>query len=115
MCRRYHGVDAVIDKDRAGGLLGDLLDAELFIVLTAVEKVFLDFGTDKERAVETMTILEAEKYIQEGHFAEGSMKPKVEAVVEFIKKNNNRKALITHHNELAEAMEHKNGTWITSE
>jgi len=111
----YQGVDAVIDKDRAGGLLGDLLDAELYIVLTAVEQVSLDFGTDKEKALDSMTVPEAEKYISEGHFAEGSMKPKVEAVVEFIKKDKKRKALITHHNVFKEALEQKNGTWVTSE
>lgn len=112
---KFKGVDAVIDKDWAGALLSDLLDAELFIILTAVEKVALNFGKENQQLLDKMTLEEAKKYLGEGHFAEGSMKPKIEAAVEFVSKLKNRKALITHNNTLKEGLEGKNGTWIINE
>lgn len=107
------GVDAVIDKDKSAALMGDELNADLLIILTAVEKAALDFGKENQTEIDKMTISEARKYLAEGHFAPGSMKPKVEAIVDFIEKNPDRKALITSANKLPEAMEEKSGTWIT--
>ena len=108
----YQGIDAVIDKDKAGAVLADMLEADLLIILTAVEKVSLNFGTPQEIKIDTMTLDEAKKYLLEGHFAEGSMKPKIEAMIKFIEKNPKRRALITHQSVLKEALAEKNGTWI---
>lgn len=109
---KLYGVDAVIDKDKAGALLANLLDADLFVILTAVTRVFLNYGTNKEQPLENMTIAEAKKYLKQGHFAEGSMKPKIEASIRFIGKSRNREVLITHPKSLTEALNGKNGTWI---
>ncbi len=109
---KYIGVDAVIDKDRASALLGKMLNADYLMILTAVEKVALNFGKKDEKFIDKMTICEAQKYLEEGHFAEGSMKPKIEAIIDFVKSGKNKKALITHFKTLNEALEGKNGTWI---
>lgn len=108
------GVDAVIDKDKSAALMGDELNADILIILTAVEKAALDFGKENQTEIDTMTVSEAKKYLEEGHFAPGSMKPKVEAIIDFIEKKPERKALITCADKLPEAMEEKSGTWITS-
>lgn len=112
--KRYEGVDAVIDKDRASALMAELLDANMLIILTAVEKVALNFGKEDEKWLDNMNVEEAEEYMKEGHFAEGSMKPKIEAVINFVKSDPDKKALITHFKTLREALNGKNGTWITS-
>lgn len=108
----YRGIDAVIDKDKTSALLADALETDLLIILTTVEKVSLNFGTEKETKIDKMSLVDAQKYLKEGHFAEGSMKPKIEAAIKFIEKNPKRRALITHQSVLKEALEEKNGTWI---
>jgi len=108
----FAGIDAVIDKDKAAALLADLIEADMLVILTAVEKVFLNFGGEKERPIDEMSTKEAKKYLAEGQFAEGSMKPKIEAAVRFVAKSCSRRALITHSRTLMEALEGKNGTWI---
>lgn len=108
------GVDAVIDKDKASSLLADNLDADTFIVLTAVPQVAINFGKPNEESLNKINIEQAENYMNEGHFAEGSMKPKIEAVIDFLKKNKKRKALITSADVLTEALAGKNGTWIVN-
>jgi len=106
------GIDAVIDKDRAASLLGDKVNADLLIILTAVEKVCLNFGGKDEKTLDEVNLKDLRKYLDESHFAEGSMKPKIEAIIKFIEKNKNRQALITKPDKLTEALEKKNGTWI---
>lgn len=109
----YHGVDAVIDKDRAGQLLATQLDAQIFMILTDVEKVAVNFNTPEQKDLDTMTIDECKRYMKEGHFAKGSMLPKVEACVTFLECGG-QKAVITHPSKALEALEGKTGTTITS-
>jgi carbamate kinase len=110
---KYQGVDAVIDKDRAAALMGDLLQADMLVILTAVEKVALNFGKENEQLLDKMNLEEAKRYLAEGHFAAGSMGPKVEAVVDFISKNPTRSAIITHPDKLVESLNGQAGTTIT--
>lgn len=106
------GVDAVIDKDKAGALLANKLEADLFIILTAVPKVALDFGKPTQTELGTATVFQMEEYLKQGHFAEGSMKPKVEAVLKFVKGDPARRALITSADKLSSAMAGNDGTWV---
>ncbi|PNR95744.1 carbamate kinase [Petrotoga sp. 9PWA.NaAc.5.4] len=105
------GVEGVIDKDRASALLAIELDADEFIILTAVEKVFINYNKPNQMAISLMDINEAKKYIQEGHFSKGSMLPKIEACIDFVEKTG-RKALITDLGKLSEALEGRTGTII---
>ncbi|WP_270367307.1 carbamate kinase [Eubacterium ramulus] len=89
------GVGAVIDKDFASCLLAQQLNADFLIILTAVEKVALRFGTPEETWLDDITVDEAKQYMEEGHFAPGSMLPKVQAGVEFAESGKGRTALIT--------------------
>lgn len=106
------GVDAVIDKDRAAALLGILLKAQVLIILTAVEKVSLNYGKPNEKKLDKLNLKQAKQYMKEGHFAEGSMKPKIEAVISFIEKDPARRVIITHAHTLSQALAGKNGTHI---
>jgi len=105
------GVEAVIDKDRASALMAKDLKADEFIILTAVEKVSLNFGKENQKDLEKITVEETEKYIKEGHFAPGSMLPKIEACLSFVKESG-KPALITDMQKLTEALEGKTGTTI---
>ncbi|MGM0641145.1 MAG: carbamate kinase [Thermotogota bacterium] len=105
------GVEAVIDKDRASALMAKDLKADEFIILTAVEKVSLNFGKENQKDLDEITVEEAEKYMEEGHFAKGSMLPKIEACLSFVKESGNP-ALITDMQKLTEALEGKTGTTI---
>ncbi|MFZ2411739.1 MAG: carbamate kinase [Candidatus Methanoperedens sp.] len=88
------GVEAVIDKDLTGSLLASAVRAEIFLILTDVEKASLDYGKENQLDLDEMTVREAERYIKEGHFGKGSMEPKVLAALSFIKKGGKR-AIIT--------------------
>ena len=105
------GADAVIDKDLATSLLARDLGADMLIISTAVEKVCVDFGKPTERAIDRMTIEEAQRYLAEGQFAPGSMKPKIEAVIEFLEAGG-REALITDPEHLDLAVDGLTGTHI---
>jgi len=105
------GEEAVIDKDSASALLAISLNVDLFLIATGVEKVALHFHTPNERWLDRMTIAQAEQYIAEGHFAKGSMQPKVEAVVHFVRATGH-KGLITIPWKLEEALRGETGTWI---
>ncbi|HPV07535.1 MAG TPA: carbamate kinase [Aggregatilineales bacterium] len=105
------GVFAVIDKDRGSSLLAAELGADVFVITTAVEKVAIHFNTPNEQWLDSMTVTEAKQYLAEGHFAEGSMKPKIEAVIEFLE-NGGEAALITNPENLARALANETGTWI---
>lgn len=105
------GVPAVIDKDRASSLLAQTLMVDLFVISTGVEQVALHFNTPQQVNLEEISIAEAHQYIEEGHFAKGSMLPKVQAVVDFLEKGGPR-ALITNPENLGRALRGETGTWI---
>lgn len=105
------GVDAVIDKDRASSLLAQTLRADLLLISTGVEKVSLNFNTRDEYALDVMTLQEAHRYLDEGHFARGSMYPKIEAAVDFVH-NGGPRAIITNPANLTRALHHETGTRI---
>jgi carbamate kinase len=107
------GVAAVIDKDLASALLANEIDADLFVISTAVEKVALEFGTPRQRWVDHLTLAEARHYLAEGrHFAAGSMGPKIQAVVSYLERGG-KEALITDPDNLERALTGQTGTRIT--
>ena len=108
----YKGVDAVIDKDRTSALLAAKIDADILLILTAIDKVKINFNTKDEKSLDKITISEAKEYIENGEFAAGSMLPKVEACIEFLKHSDNAKAIITSLEDAKEALSGKNGTII---
>ena len=106
------GASAVIDKDFASELLAEELDADFLIILTAVEKVAINFGKPEEKWLDDITTDEARQYIGEGHFAPGSMLPKVQAAVKFADSKEGRNALITLLEKAKEGILGKTGTHI---
>ncbi len=106
-----HGTFAVIDKDRASSLLAQILRADLFMISTGVEQVALNFNKPDQRVLDQMTLSEAQQYMQEGHFAPGSMLPKIEAAVEFVQMGGPQ-AVITDPPNLARALRGETGTRI---
>lgn len=106
------GVPAVIDKDRSSALLAQELNADMLVILTAVDRVMINYNKPNQEEIKEMTVEEAKKYIDEGHFAPGSMLPKVEACLEFVEKSDKGLALITSLEKAAEALEGKTGTII---
>jgi len=109
--RSLRGIEAVIDKDLAAEQLSKDIHAEVFMVLTDVEQVMLNYGKEDQVGIAQMTVAEAENYLREGQFGEGSMKPKVEAGVNFIKAGGG-KMIITALNKASKALEGKAGTII---
>jgi carbamate kinase len=110
---KLHGVAAVIDKDLASALLANTIGAELLVISTAVEKVALNWGKPDQRWLDSMTVEEAQQYLAEGtHFAEGSMAPKIRAVVNFLK-GGGQKAIITNPENIERALKGQTGTHIT--
>lgn len=105
----YSGIAAVIDKDYASGLLAANLHADSFIISTAVEKVYINFGKPDQKALDRVTISEARKYMAEGHFAKGSMAPKVEAAIRFLEMGGSE-AIITNPENLSKAVRGEAGT-----
>lgn len=108
----YIGVEAVIDKDLAASLLARSLEADRFVISTAVDKVYLNYGKPDQRGLESLTAAEARVYMTQGHFARGSMLPKIEAMVEFVEATG-KEGIITDPEHLAEALKGKAGTHIT--
>ncbi len=106
------GAAAVIDKDFAAALLAGELNADLLVILTAVEKCAIHFHTPQEKWLDEMNVEEAKAYCQEGHFAPGSMLPKVEAAIAFASKGEEKEALITLLEKARDALENKTGTRI---
>lgn len=106
-----HGASAVIDKDYASGLLANAVDAQLFLISTAVEKVALNFGKPNQVWLDRMTVAEAKAYAAGGHFAKGSMGPKVQAAIWYLE-NGGREALITNPESIARALAGETGTRI---
>ncbi len=107
------GVMAVIDKDKSAALLAKELDADILMILTAVEKVCLDYNTPAQRELDQMSVAEAKRYIEEGHFAKGSMLPKVEACIRFLEEKPGSKALISSLECAKAAIDGKTGTVIS--
>lgn len=106
------GVPAVIDKDRSSALLADKIDADKLIILTAVDHVYVNYGKPDEKALKTLNVAEAQKYMKEGQFAAGSMLPKIEACLSFVEGHLEREALITSLDGLDDALTGKVGTVI---
>jgi carbamate kinase len=105
------GVAAVIDKDLASCLLAKNLHAEVFIMSTAVDKVSLNFGSPDQEDLDRITVAEARQYLEEGHFAPGSMKPKMEAAIDFLE-HGGKEVIITQPHLLEEAIHGRTGTHI---
>ena len=95
---KLQGASAVIEKDLAAGKLAQLLDADMLVILTSVDKVCLNFGKEDEKALDTMTVAQAKEYLAEGQFGEGTMAPKIEAAIDFIGESAIRSVLITKLN-----------------
>ncbi|SES76934.1 carbamate kinase [Enterococcus malodoratus] len=108
----YKGVDAVIDKDFAAAKMAALIDADVFIILTAVDHVFVNFGTPEQKALETTTVADMQKYIEEKQFAPGSMLPKVEAAMDFAESKAGRQAIIASLEQASEAVKGTSGTIV---
>jgi len=108
---RYKGVDAVIDKDLAGERLAEVVGADVFLILTDVEKAKLNFGKPGEKEIDRMSLSEAKKYSEDGHFLPGSMGPKVKACIRFLEWGG-EKAIITSLDKAVDALDGKTGTLI---
>ena len=111
---RLEGVNAIIDKDNASSLLAEKLDADYLVILTAVEKVAIHFGQPDQQWLSDLTVDQAEKYMEQGEFAKGSMLPKIEAAVRFARSGEGRSTLITLLDKAAEGIAGKTGTMIHS-
>lgn len=107
------GASAVIDKDWASARLAEMINADMLIILTAVEKVAINFGKPNEQWLDRLSLNDAQRFIDEGHFAKGSMLPKVEAAVAFARSRPGREALITVLSKAKDGIEGKTGTIIS--
>ena len=95
---KLQGASAVIEKDLAAGKLAELVDADMLVILTSVDKVCLSFGEEDQKELDTMTVAEAKKYLAAGEFEEGTMAPKIEAAIDFIDESAIKSVLITKLN-----------------
>ncbi len=109
---KLRGVEAVVDKDFASSLLARELNAELFLIATGIDRVYLNFGTPGQRPLDEMTSDEAESHLEEGQFAPGSMEPKIRAALDYLRCGG-REVLITDLREVAGALRGETGTKIT--
>ncbi len=111
---KLKGVDAVIDKDKTSARIAIDIKADIFLILTAVEKVCINYNTANEKAIDFLTPAMARRYMQTGEFKEGSMLPKIEACLQFVEHNRrNAQALITSLDKAKQALEGKTGTVIS--
>jgi carbamate kinase len=106
-----YGIEAVIDKDLASEILAEAIEADCFIILTDVEQVALDYGKKTQKNLDVLTVKEAETYVTQGHFAPGSMKPKVLSGIRFMRAGG-KKVIITSPQKISEALKGKAGTQI---
>ena len=111
--RRFCGVDAVIDKDLASAKLAEEVGVDIFVMATDVEGAALHYGGNRQKYLRAMTVAQAQQYLEAGHFPSGSMGPKVEAAMKFVRHTGNR-AVITSLNAIKEAVSGKTGTEIIS-
>jgi len=109
---RLSGIGAVIDKDLASALMADVLDADTLMILTAVEKVALRYGKPDQQWLTDLPWREAQRYLEEGQFADGSMKPKVQAAINFVSAKSGRTALITELQKARGGVHGETGTLI---
>ena len=107
-----HGVSAVIDKDFSAAKLAELVDAEYLFILTAVDHVAINYGTPEQKELWEMSLSDAERYCAEGQFAPGSMLPKVQAAMSFVKSGKGRKAIIASLEKAPDAIRGESGTVI---
>jgi len=105
------GVEAVIDKDFGAALLANMIGADLFVISTAVEKVALNYNKPDQQWLDCLTLAEARQHLSEGHFAKGSMGPKIQAVISFLERGG-KQALITDPANIGRALAGETGTWI---
>jgi carbamate kinase len=110
--KRIRGVAAVIDKDHASALLATNLSADTFVISTGVREAYADFGKPAQRALRRLTVAEAKALIEEGHFAPGSMLPKIKAALGFLKHRGGGRVVISCPGSLLEALEGNTGTTI---
>ncbi len=110
--KQYSGIPAVIDKDRTSAKMAVDIAADMLVILTAVEKVAINFNTPDQKDLDEITISEANQYIEEGQFAPGSMLPKIQACIEYLEAFPSGKALITSLDKAAEGLAGKTGTVI---
>ncbi len=108
---QWRGVEAVIDKDFSSSLLASELKAEMYVVLTGVAKVAIDFDKPSQRMVDRLTVVEAQRYLSEGQFPAGSMGPKIEAAIQFVT-HGGKQVLITDVEHLRDALAGREGTLI---
>ena len=106
------GVEAVIDKDRASALVAIELKADLLMIPTGVERVAIRFGQPDQQWLDRISVAQAERYASEGHFGDGSMGPKIEAIVKFVKARPGAHGVITNPENIARALRSETGTWI---
>lgn len=109
--RAFHGVDAVIDKDLASAKLAEEVGVDIVIIATDVQGVALNYGNKDQKFLRSVTLEQAERYIKEGHFPSGSMKPKMEAAMQFVRKSGKR-AVITSLDNIEQAIAGKSGTEV---
>jgi carbamate kinase len=107
------GVEAVIDKDFGSSLLASMIGADLFLITTAVEKVAINFNKPGQKWLDKMSVEEAKAYLAQGHFAKGSMLPKIQAILRFMERGG-KQALITNPENISRALAGETGTWIVN-
>ncbi len=110
---RVKGVEAVLDKDRTAALLAKILTVETLLILTDVEKVYINYGNPDQQALNKMTVHECRKYLAEGQFPSGSMGPKIESAITFLSSSTGRKVVIASLEKAEEALDGTAGTTIT--
>ncbi len=108
----YEGIEGVIDKDFASGKIAELIDADFVFILTAVERIAINFGTKDQIDLDKMSTKEAYEYIKEGHFAPGSMLPKILAAIKFVESKKGRQAIIASLEKAKEALIGESGTLV---
>lgn len=109
--RTFHGIDAVVDKDLASAKLAEEIGVDLFVIATDVEGVYKNYGRENEELLTSLSLEEAEHYMEAGHFGQGSMKPKIEAAMEFVRQGG--KTIITSIEAISLAIQGKAGTSVT--
>ena len=110
----FNGIDAVIDKDLTAAKLGRVIRADEYYIVTDIDQVYLNFGTENQSPIDQMTDKEAKKYQEEGHFQQGSMWPKIRSAIHFLK-HHGKKVIITNIDNLQDAIDGKAGTIIVKE
>ncbi len=108
---KFEGIDAVIDKDLTAAKLGRVIRADEYYIVTDIEQVYLNYGTDKQSPINHMTDVEAKQFQKEGHFQQGSMWPKIRSAIYFLK-HYGKKVIITNIDHLQDAIDGKAGTTI---